>query len=49
MSQENVEIAERLNDFNRGETAPTLELLGEKAGHPAGPIHARNRRRIDPT
>jgi hypothetical protein len=31
MSQENVEIAERLNDFNRGETG----------SHPAGPIHGR--------
>jgi hypothetical protein len=41
MSQENVEIAERLNDFNRVETAATLELLGENAGHPAGPKHGR--------
>jgi hypothetical protein len=31
MSGENVEIAERLNDFNRGETA----------SHPAGSIHGR--------
>jgi hypothetical protein len=37
MSEENVEIAERLNDFNPGETAATLELLAENAGHPAGP------------
>jgi hypothetical protein len=37
MSQENVEIAEWLNDFNRGETAATLELLGQNASHSAGP------------
>jgi hypothetical protein len=37
MSQENIEIAEWLSDLNRGETAATLELLAENAGHPAGP------------